>query len=51
VDAEGIIIHTQHLLQSMFATNSKFLVADVKHGKNNEALHHLDITTFSEELR
>jgi len=35
----------------MFAANSKFLVADVKHGKNNEAPHRLHITTSSEELR
>jgi hypothetical protein len=51
VDTEGIIIDTEHLLQSMFGADSKFLMADVKHGKNNEALNHLGIATFSEELR
>jgi hypothetical protein len=40
-----------NLLQSMFGADSKFLMADVKHGKNNEALNHLGIATFSEELR
>jgi hypothetical protein len=26
-------------------------MADIKHGKNNEELHHLGIATFSEQLR
>jgi len=51
VDVEGLIVHTQHLVQSLIAADSKYLVADVKHGKNSEGLHHLGIATFSEELR
>jgi hypothetical protein len=35
----------------LIAADSKYLVADVKHGKNSERLHHLGIATFSEELR
>lgn len=50
-DAAGCIIHSQSYLQSLLASEAKFLVVDVKHGKNQENLYHFGIATYSENLR
>ena len=51
MDDEGILIHSQSFFQSVIAFNSEYLVVDVKHGSNDERLHHFGIAVFDDNIQ
>ena len=51
IDDEGILIHSQSFFQSVLACNADYIVVDVKHGVNDERLHHFGLAVYDENIQ
>ena len=47
VDDSGVLVHSQNLFQSIIASKAEYLVVDLKHGNNEEGLHHFGIAIYN----